>query len=53
MYVILLHRELLIGERDFRRRLRRKQEREKAARKQKKELKELDKIIISSMTGKT
>lgn len=46
-------RELLIGERAFRRQLRRKQEREKAARKEKKKLQEIDKIILSSLNDKT
>ncbi|XP_061165130.1 leucine-rich repeat-containing protein 74A-like [Saccostrea echinata] len=45
--------ELLIGERDFRRRMRRKQEREKAARKEKKKLQGIDKIILTSMSEKT
>ncbi|XP_062574928.1 leucine-rich repeat-containing protein 74A-like [Saccostrea cucullata] len=45
--------ELLIGERDFRRRMRRKQEREKAARKEKQKLQGIDKIILNSMSEKT
>nr|XP_011456611.2 leucine-rich repeat-containing protein 74A isoform X3 [Crassostrea gigas]XP_034299847.1 leucine-rich repeat-containing protein 74A isoform X3 [Crassostrea gigas] len=45
--------ELLIGERAFRRQLRRKQEREKAARKEKKNLQGIDKIILSSLSDKT
>ena len=51
--MIRFSRELLVGERAFRRQLRRKQEREKAARKERQKLKEIDKIILSSMNDKT
>lgn len=52
-FLFKFSRELLIGERAFRRQLRRKQEREKAARKEKKNLQGIDKIILSSLSDKT